>query len=308
MSKFALHVALIVVVWLSLATVCLGKQVYLADGSILECESFHRAGDTVVVKVNRDILLEFSMNEIDQKKTFERKAGKRNSVSKEPEAQNTLSSALPQAAAPVAVASGNPDVSQSVSLPAPKEIPVAKEIIPPEPAQADTESSPGKADLERKSDEAAAMMVEALQKNDPALMKKAVETQKALLEQGAEAPRQGNLKFLLIMLVFSLLIIVSMWVIFEKAGESGWKSLVPLYNMYIITEIAGKPWWWFLLLLIPFVGMIIYLIVMVALAERFGRGVLYGLGLFFLPMFFMPMLAFGGAQYHGDERFVFESA
>jgi len=287
-------VMIIVVVWLSLVTVCLGKQVFLADGSILDCESFRRSGDTVVVKVNRDVLLEFNVDEIDMKRTFSGRIGKRKPLVKQSEMDFVSLPALPHSAAQGDVASGT-DVSQ----PAP--IPATKEIVSPEPAQVDAGSPPEKTDLERQSKKAAALMAEAIQNNDTELMRKAIETQKAIMEQGAAGtPRQKSLTPILIMLVICLLIIASMWVIFEKAGEAGWKSLVPIYNIYVITEISGKPWWWFLLLLIPFVGTIIYLIVMAALAERFGRGVLYGLGLFILPMFFMPMLAFGGAQYQGE--------
>lgn len=42
-------------------------------------------------------------------------------------------------------------------------------------------------------------------------------------------------------LVLSILSIVAMWFIFEKAGEAGWKSLIPLYNVYIMFKIARNP-------------------------------------------------------------------
>ena len=32
-----------------------------------------------------------------------------------------------------------------------------------------------------------------------------------------------------------------MWLIFEKAGEAGWKSIIPIYNLYIMLEIIGLP-------------------------------------------------------------------
>lgn len=58
----------------------------------------------------------------------------------------------------------------------------------------------------------------------------------------------------------------------------------------------GKPGLWLLLLFIPFVGIVFYLLAMLALAERFGRGAGFGVGLCFLPMIFFPLLAFGGSQ------------
>ena len=35
-------------------------------------------------------------------------------------------------------------------------------------------------------------------------------------------------------------IIASIWKLFTKAGEAGWKSLIPVYNTYIMYKISGK--------------------------------------------------------------------
>ena len=35
-----------------------------------------------------------------------------------------------------------------------------------------------------------------------------------------------------------ILDIVAYWKLFEKAGEPGWKSLIPFYNLFVITKIA----------------------------------------------------------------------
>lgn len=151
------------------------------------------------------------------------------------------------------------------------------------------------------------MMATALQKNDPELLKKAIEAQRNVLQQNPaerakSTARRG--KLLLILGFFALLIVSSMWVVFKKAGRSGVASLVPFYNMYVMLEISGKPGWWLLLTMIPGVGFVFYLLAMLGLAEKFGRGTLYGLGLFFLPMFFLPMLGFGDALYE-EEPFQF---
>ena len=57
--------------------------------------------------------------------------------------------------------------------------------------------------------------------------------------------------------IFSLIIlglvigfIASYWIIFTKAGESGWKCLVPIYNLIIMIRIAKKPIWWIILIFI----------------------------------------------------------
>lgn len=104
-----------------------------------------------------------------------------------------------------------------------------------------------------------------------------------------------------IILFFVLLIFVfaGMWKMFEKAGEPGWAAIVPIYNAIVLCRIGGKPEWWFLLMLIPIVGIIISILVMVGVAERFGKGVGFALGLIFLGFIFMPILGFGSAQYQG---------
>ena len=51
-----------------------------------------------------------------------------------------------------------------------------------------------------------------------------------------------------------VLLIVAMWKLFKKAGEPGWKSLIPIYNTYILFKISGAKGWFWALLIISFVG------------------------------------------------------
>ncbi len=46
-------------------------------------------------------------------------------------------------------------------------------------------------------------------------------------------------------LALAVLTIIAMWKIFEKAHEEGWKSLIPIYNGYVLAKISGatKIWW-----------------------------------------------------------------
>lgn len=110
------------------------------------------------------------------------------------------------------------------------------------------------------------------------------------------------MKFLpiLFMLAFLVLILASMWKIFEKAGRPGWEGIVPIYNIYImITEIIGKPAWWIVLFFIPIVNFIASIIIGIDLAKSFGKGAGFGLGLALLGFIFYPILGFGDAQYQG---------
>lgn len=87
------------------------------------------------------------------------------------------------------------------------------------------------------------------------------------------------------------------WKLFVKAGQPGWAVIIPIYNIYILLKIVGKPGWWLLLYLIPLVNFIITIIVINELSKRFGKGVGYTLGLLFLGIIFLPMLALGSAKY-----------
>lgn len=94
-------------------------------------------------------------------------------------------------------------------------------------------------------------------------------------------------------------LIASVWKTFTKAGQPGWASLVPIYNIIVMLKIAGRPAWWFLLFLIPVVSIIIAFIVMIDIAKSFGKGAGFGIGLIFLGIIFWPMLGFGSATYQG---------
>ncbi len=103
----------------------------------------------------------------------------------------------------------------------------------------------------------------------------------------------------LFMLAVAVLLIAAMWKLFTKAGKPGWAAIVPIYNIIVLLEVVGRPTWWVVLYLIPFVNIVILLIVWIDLAKSFGKDVAYGLGLFFLPFIFLPMLGFGKAAYVG---------
>ena len=100
-------------------------------------------------------------------------------------------------------------------------------------------------------------------------------------------------------LLIALLLIVAMWKVFTKAGQPGWASIIPIYNLYVWCKIVGRPWWWILLMLIPFVNFIILIILCIDMAKSFGKGAGFGIGLALLGIIFWPILGFGSAQYQG---------
>ena len=103
--------------------------------------------------------------------------------------------------------------------------------------------------------------------------------------------------YLVFVLVIAVVMLISMWKIYSKAGQPGWAVLVPIYNMIVLLNIVRKPVWWILLMLIPFVSFIIVILIYLELAKVYGKSTGFGLGIIFLPIIFLPMLAFGDAQY-----------
>jgi hypothetical protein len=102
---------------------------------------------------------------------------------------------------------------------------------------------------------------------------------------------------------FLIVMVAAAWKLFTKAGQPGWAAIVPIFNAVIMLKIVGKPIWWLVLFLIPVVNLIVTIIVMIELAKAFGKGVGFGIGMAFLPFIFLPMLAFGSAQYQGTANF-----
>ena len=113
----------------------------------------------------------------------------------------------------------------------------------------------------------------------------------------------------LIILAFYVLIIVAQWKIFTKAGQEGWKALIPIYNVVVLYKIIGlSPWLLLLYLLsvVPVVGWIISvalsIVSTVKLAKAFNQSTAFIFGLLFLSPIFQMILGFGKAEYVGPEN------
>jgi len=107
--------------------------------------------------------------------------------------------------------------------------------------------------------------------------------------------------FIIIGLSITVLEIVALWFVLEKAGEPGWAAIIPIYNYLMVIKVAGKPWWFFLLMFIPIVNIVIYIIILNGLSKNFGKDEAFTVGLFFLRFIFLPILGFGKSEYTGDK-------
>ena len=51
----------------------------------------------------------------------------------------------------------------------------------------------------------------------------------------------------IIALAIIVLYVIGTWKLFKKAGKQGWEALIPFYSTYVLVEISGLNWWYFLI-------------------------------------------------------------
>ena len=105
--------------------------------------------------------------------------------------------------------------------------------------------------------------------------------------------------FMIVALAIAVVCIIGMWKVFEKSGQPGWACIIPIYNIYILLKVVGRPGWWLLLMLIPLVNIVFILLLSIDVAKCFGQSAVFGVVLIFL---------LGGIGYvilgFGDYRYV----
>ena len=121
------------------------------------------------------------------------------------------------------------------------------------------------------------------------------------LEKMADMTTGQKISYVVVGIIVGVLLLVAAWKILEKAGEPGWKAIIPFYNMYTLVKIADGKGIKFLLFLIPIVSLIYDIIFSLRLAKAFGKGTGFGIGILFLPNVFSLILGFGSAQYIGPQ-------
>ena len=137
--------------------------------------------------------------------------------------------------------------------------------------------------------------------------------------------------FLVFGLVLGILTIIADWKIFTKAGEAGWKSIIPVYNLYVQAKIAWKntagcyvyalglfvisllgsfitrtqgdaaPVFSMILVVCFIAWCVLHILVMIKLSKSFGKGGGFAFGLIVFPTIFTLILGFGSAEYEGAQ-------
>jgi len=122
--------------------------------------------------------------------------------------------------------------------------------------------------------------------------------------------------FAFVVIIVSIIVIISMWKLYTKAGQPGWAVIVPVYGTIVLLRIIRKPLWWLapmylsvinLFLPIPILTIIATVVSMVfgiwsinLFIKKFGKSSGYTVGCIFFPFVFFPVLAFGTDTVYED--------
>ena len=90
------------------------------------------------------------------------------------------------------------------------------------------------------------------------------------------------------------------WIIFAKAGVPGWKSLIPIYNLFVSADIVFHNKLLGLLSMIPITAPFYYLIYQFKLSKAFGKNTLFNILNIIVPFITLPILAFGNCEYENE--------
>ena len=107
-------------------------------------------------------------------------------------------------------------------------------------------------------------------------------------------------------IALAIFTIFSMSKVYKKANRSGIAPWIPIYNIYLLVEIANLPMSYFLLSLIPIVNLYALYKINVSVATLFKKSHAFGVGLFLLPFIFYPILAFSDSEYIGINLFALQ--
>lgn len=94
------------------------------------------------------------------------------------------------------------------------------------------------------------------------------------------------------------------WKIFVKAGEPGWKAIIPFYNCYVAYDLFLGNGLWFLAifaLCIPIVSLFalfVGVMYLIRMCQCFGKGVGFIILAIFLSPVALAILAFDKSEYN----------
>lgn len=108
--------------------------------------------------------------------------------------------------------------------------------------------------------------------------------------------------YAVVFFLYYLIPSICLWQVFKKAGKTPWVALIPIFSFITLLDIIEKPKFWVIGLFFPLIVYVLYFVVYIALAKKFEKNAAFGVGMTILPFIFLPMLAFGDAQYLGQKE------
>lgn len=94
--------------------------------------------------------------------------------------------------------------------------------------------------------------------------------------------------FLIIILIFSIILIVEQWILFQKFNKKGILSLIPIANIWTLLTIAGLPGW---LLFIPVANIVGFIAVPFMISKKVNKPAALGLlSLIASPVFYLIII------------------
>lgn len=101
---------------------------------------------------------------------------------------------------------------------------------------------------------------------------------------------------LLFSLSIAAVMIAGLWKTFEKAGKPGWASIIPIYNIIVMLEIAGLPIWMIVGIFVPCINIFLNVYICHSVSKRFGGGI--GMTLLMMVGIGWLIIGFGNAKYN----------
>lgn len=130
-------------------------------------------------------------------------------------------------------------------------------------------------------------------------------------------------------IIYYVLLVVAWWKLFSKAGEKGWKSIIPIYNFYVQCRLTWSTKFFWIIFIVgllasifsglaptlasPISGIfsIASLVLAIAfavfliiseyrLSKAYGHGAGFTVGLVIFNFIFMLVLGLGKSEYKGN--------
>jgi signal peptidase I len=112
---------------------------------------------------------------------------------------------------------------------------------------------------------------------------------------------------LTLLILWIVLSRIGLYKMFEKAGEAGWKALVPVYSKLVWLDLIGRPRWRYALLWVPIVNIFVIVGMVIELAKSFNKWGFFDhvLAVVGNPFYFL-FLGFSKSEQYRYKGFLYE--